>query len=234
MELPRATQRTPSRVAEPTRRRPRQCHRRTGPTTRPPPSSRHPRLHRRTQQRRRLRHSHSRRGPKDIRRHQEEGALEEDEEQDVRGHVRKRGTTWTIVVDAGVDEKGRRKQQWRGGFSTRRDAERELARVLRSLQTGDYVSPSKVTLGEYLDNEWLPAVRGTIRPSTYRSYEMHVRVHIKPHLGTTPLQKLTGRRLNEFYRVVAKSRQRGRKPLSPATVRRVHAILHRALRDAVR
>ena len=87
----------------------------------------------------------------------------------MRGHVRKRGTTWTIVVDAGVDEKGRRKQQWRGGFSTRRDAERELARVLRSLQTGDYVSPSKVTLGEYLDNEWLPAVRGTIRPSTYRS-----------------------------------------------------------------
>jgi integrase len=61
-----------------------------------------------------------------------------------------------------------------------------------------------------------------------------VRVHIEPLLGQVPLQKLTGARLNEFYAELARSRQRGMKPLSPATVRRAHAMLHRALRDAVR
>jgi integrase len=152
----------------------------------------------------------------------------------MRGSVRKRGSTWSVIVDVGVDAKGKRKQQWRGGFTSRKDAEAELTRVLRRLQTGEYVAPSKLTVGAFLNDEWLPAIRATVRPTTYRSYETHVRVHIEPLLGQVPLQKLTGARLNEFYGELAGSRQRGRKPLSPATVRRAHAMLHRALRDAVR
>jgi integrase len=152
----------------------------------------------------------------------------------MRGSVRKRGSTWSVIVDVGLDANGKRKQQWRGGFTSRKDAEAELTRVLRRLQTGEYVAPSKLTVGAFLNDEWLPAIRATVRPTTYRSYETHVRVHIEPLLGQVPLQKLTGARLNEFYAALARSRQRGMKPLSPATVRRAHAMLHRALRDAVR
>src|SRR5262249_55557350 len=152
----------------------------------------------------------------------------------MRGSVRKRGSTWSVIVDVGVNANGKRKQQWRGGFTSRKDAEAELTRVLRRLQTGEYVAPSKLTVSAFLNDEWLPAIRATVRPTTYRSYETHVRVHIEPLLGQVPLQKLTGARLNEFYAELARSRQRGMKPLSPATVRRAHAMLHRALRDAVR
>ncbi len=49
----------------------------------------------------------------------------------MRGHVRKRGRTSTVAVDTGLGETGRRKQQWRGGFATRRDAEHALAEAIR-------------------------------------------------------------------------------------------------------
>ena len=42
----------------------------------------------------------------------------------MRGSVVKRGTTWSFVVDVGRDPgTGRRRQRWKGGFATKRDAE---------------------------------------------------------------------------------------------------------------
>ena len=35
----------------------------------------------------------------------------------MRGHVHKRGTTWTVVYDEGRDENGRRQQRSKGGFA---------------------------------------------------------------------------------------------------------------------
>jgi Arm DNA-binding domain len=38
----------------------------------------------------------------------------------MRGHVRKRGNTWTAIYDEAEDENGKRKQRWRGGFATKK------------------------------------------------------------------------------------------------------------------
>jgi len=49
----------------------------------------------------------------------------------VRGHVRKRGRTYSIVLDIGTDPAtGKRRQQWRSGFRTKKEAEAELARLI--------------------------------------------------------------------------------------------------------
>jgi len=40
----------------------------------------------------------------------------------MRGHIRKRGKSWAVVVDVGRDESGRRYQRWHGGFTTKREA----------------------------------------------------------------------------------------------------------------
>ena len=85
----------------------------------------------------------------------------------MRGHVRKRGSTWTVVYDEGHDEHGRRRQRSKGGFATRRDAQRFLTDVLSRLGDGSYAQPSKVTLAEFLTGEWLPAIEGKVRPLTY-------------------------------------------------------------------
>ena len=101
----------------------------------------------------------------------------------MRGHIRKRGGTWSVVVDAGRDpETGRRKQKWHSGFRTRKDAQRALADILGRLDRGTYVEPSRQTLAEYL-TEWLEATRTRVRPSTWESYQRNVRTHINPAIG---------------------------------------------------
>ena len=97
------------------------------------------------------------------------------------------------------------------------------------------MAPTKLSLREYLKGEWLPAIEATIRPSTYRSYVQHVECHICPHLGSVQLQKLSGSQINALYAKLALSGKKdGKSGLSPLSIRHVHAVLHRALKDAVR
>jgi integrase len=153
----------------------------------------------------------------------------------MRGHVRKRGKTWSVVYDEGRDEDGKRKQRWKSGYRTREDAENALADIIVRLNQGAYVEPTKQTTGHYLD-EWLEAAKVTLRPSTFSSYKGLVDQHIKPGVGTIPLQKLTGGHLNALYSKMLdkKGRKDGKGGLSPRTVSYAHAVIHRALRDAVR
>jgi integrase len=146
----------------------------------------------------------------------------------MRGHVYKRGTTWTVVCDEGHDEHGRRRQRSKGGFATRRDAQRFLTDVLARLGDGSYAQPSKLTLAEFLEGEWLPAVEGTLRPLSVQTYAALIRGHMVPRLGSLRLQAVTGGHLNSLYRELEQA------GLSVSTRRLTHAVLHRALKDAVR
>ncbi len=145
----------------------------------------------------------------------------------MRGHVRKRGSSWTVVYDEGHDEGGRRRQRSKGGFTTRREAEAFLADQLRRLGDGSYAQPSKETVSEYLA-AWLPAVEGTLRPLSIQQYQQVIRLRINPSLGRVRLQSLSPAHLNGLY---AELEHAG---LSTSTRRGTHAVLHRALRDAVR
>ena len=151
----------------------------------------------------------------------------------MRGHVRKRGARWAYVVDVGVDAHGRRRQRWQGGFVTKREAEAALATVLARQRDGTYIEPNRLTLGEFLIERWLPAIEASVRPNTFASYRVHVRNHVAPNLGAVPLQRLTPDAINGLYAELLAGGPR-RAAASPSTVRRVHATLHRALRDAVR
>jgi integrase len=150
----------------------------------------------------------------------------------MRGHVRKRGRKWVVVVDVGRHENGKRKQRWYSGFERKRDAERALADLLAKQQRGEYVDPSRLTLGRFLEDDWLQSVRTSLREGTFESYRRNVRVHIVPRLGDVPIQQLTAARLNGFYGDLLSGTHR--RSLSPRTVRYVHTILRRALQAAVR
>jgi integrase len=146
----------------------------------------------------------------------------------VKGHAYKRGRSWTAVYDEGTGDNGKRRQRSKGGFSTRRTAEAFLADQLARLGDGSYTAPAKLTVAEYLDCEWLPAVESTLRPLSYRRYANVVRLYVKPNVGAVRLQALSAGHLNGLY---AKLERDG---LSVATRRLVHAVLGRALRDAER
>ena len=153
----------------------------------------------------------------------------------MRGHVRKRGKRWCVVVDIGRDpQTGKRRQRWHSGFQTRREAERALGEITHRLGQGEYVEPTRTTLAVFLE-DWLASVHSRLRPSTWDSYKRNIDAHITPALGATPLQALTPTALNRLYAdLLSGGRRDGRGGLSPRTVRYCHTILRCALKDAVR
>ena len=90
-------------------------------------------------------------------------------------------------------------------------------------------------LSAFLVQQWLPAIATSVRKTTHASYTGHVRQHLCPHLGSVLLSELEPGAINLFYaHLLSAGRRDGRGGLSPVTVRRIHATLHRALRDAVK
>src|SRR4051794_18381375 len=87
------------------------------------------------------------------------------------------------------------------------------------------------TVAEYLE-EWLWGKQG-LRPSTHRSYETHVRKYLVPLLGPLLLRALRPSHIDRAYREIAMVSV-GDRPLSAATLRRIHATLMSALNTAVR
>jgi integrase len=154
----------------------------------------------------------------------------------VRGHIRKRGSTWLFVHELPRDPAtGKRRRAWSGGYRTRRAAEVALAESLSRLDGSEYVELTKQTVGEYLLETWLPAVEITLKPSTLSGYRSVVEVQVVPRLRSLPLQKLTTAHLNKLYGALsARGRSSNGGPLAPRTVRLCHTIIRKALADAVR
>jgi integrase len=150
-------------------------------------------------------------------------------------------TVYDVVVSVpGPD--GRRRKVWRRGIRTLKEARQVRTELLSSLDRGTFILPSRQSIGEFL-SEWLDAIRATVRPSTHDSYSRLVKRYIVgepgqaggPRIGGTQLQRLTAPTLNALYADLLRGgRKNSEGALSPRTVRYVHAIIHKALSDAVR
>ncbi|MDP9477167.1 MAG: site-specific integrase [Actinomycetota bacterium] len=108
----------------------------------------------------------------------------------------------------------------------REDVRDELAKALSDRADGLVFDAGALTVGEYLDR-WLKDVEDTVRRSTHEGYEYAVGPHIKPALGRIKLKDLTPAHVRWFYRERLDS---GR---APATVHKLHVVLHKALKAAV-
>jgi integrase len=133
---------------------------------------------------------------------------------------------WVGSLSLGfVNGKRRRKHFY---ASTRKEVQEKLTAALRSKQLGLLVVGDKQSVHRYL-NSWLEdVVMRTVRPSTYRSYEQLIRVHLVPALGKIPLEKLSTQHIRAFLN------QKQDEGLSSRTVQYLHAILRKALNDAVK
>jgi integrase len=155
----------------------------------------------------------------------------------MRGHVAKKGSRYYAVVYEGTDPvTGKERHRWHQGGDTRRDAERVLTELVKRLHDGDYRSPERITLGDYLVERWLPLRKSQLGHSTFDSYRRSIDLHVLPRIGMIPLQKLTPEDLDGFYAdLLAEGRLNGAGGgLAPKTVRNMHGMLHKALADACR
>jgi integrase len=142
-----------------------------------------------------------------------------------RGHG-----SWYLTIDLPAAGEVGRERVRRGGYLTRRDAERALARFRTpSMDAG---GPRALTVGGWLEH-WL-ATRTTPRASTVRGYASHVRLYLAPHLGRLLLTDLNTRHVQAMLAVLAQRTGRDGDPITAATVARIRATLRTALNAALR
>ena len=101
---------------------------------------------------------------------------------------------------------------------------------------GWFVIPEKITFREFLEAHWLPHIQNTVRPNTYRSYEMMARNHLIPNLGGLQVSKINPIAHQRLYNSLLNkgNRKDGKEcALSPRTVQYVHTTAYRALGQAV-
>jgi integrase len=148
----------------------------------------------------------------------------------MRGHITRRAKgSYTIVVNLGADrETGRRRQQWVTVRGTKKDAERRLSELLSQLDSGTFVRPRRITVGEYLQ-QWLGDYAELhCAPKTIESYRQVVGSHLVPEVGGIKLVDLEARDLQAMF---AKKRESG---LSARTVRYLYSLMSQVLRYAVK
>ena len=146
----------------------------------------------------------------------------------------KNGYFYIVLSYNGPD--GKRVQKWQGtGLSVKGNKKKadELLRQARRAFTppvpnrSDDLSPDML-FSDYM-LYWLEIIRPSVQPTTWSSYCFNVKDHIVPYFEPTgiTLGGLQARHIQSFY-------LHERKTLKSTSVLRLHANLHKALKQAVK
>jgi len=152
------------------------------------------------------------------------------------GHIRQRSPgSFELRYDLAADPAtGRRKTVTTTVRGSRKDAERELRRLLHAVDTGQHVDPHRTTVREWLTT-WLAVIRQQVAPRTAERYEEIVSNFIVPALGSLQVVRLTPSHIQGAHNQWAENGRRdGREGgLSAQTRRHIHRLLSSALARAV-
>jgi integrase len=153
----------------------------------------------------------------------------------MKGHVRERGKVWYAVIDVRDPMTGKRKRKFHSlpDCKGKREAQAACARLVSELKSGGYVEPTKLTVGQWVD-QWLDAgapgrKKRKVGQRTLERYSQLLRTHIKPVLGERPLQKLQATEIDKLYADIdAKGK------IAPRTAHHVHVVFSACLATAHR
>ncbi|MEE4595767.1 tyrosine-type recombinase/integrase [Streptomyces sp. DSM 41524] len=137
---------------------------------------------------------------------------------------------YRFVTDGPRRVNGRRQQITRT-FDTKKEARDELARIRHQTKTGEFVSPEKITVAEWLDT-WLKVATVDVEKNTVRSYTYAIQP-VKDLFGEKPLQKLTEEDIDEVVAWMVKTGRSGR-GVGVYSVELALSRLRSALNEAVR
>lgn len=142
--------------------------------------------------------------------------------------VEKNGPTWRIR-----DEVAGRKVTLKSGYSTKTAAKDALVLLRADQLRGDALVPrgGETLLGDWIDM-WWPVYESSLKPSSQRTEESRVRIHIRPRLGHLTLDDIGTLTIQRFVADLARGGP-GRRKLAPKTIRNVHGVLHKLLDAAV-
>lgn len=140
------------------------------------------------------------------------------------GHKKEiRPGAWKLRVSVGLDPVT---GKYRYISKTVTGGPRIADKALAELVASSHKVKAVITLGRLID-EFLTTTEG-LAFKTINSYRGIAKNHVIPALGSRRIESLTGRDLDNFYR------QMTDKGLSAATIRYAHALISRALGQAVK
>lgn len=139
-------------------------------------------------------------------------------------------TRYRTVVDAGLDENGKR-VQLTITRDTKTEVKAERDRIRHQRATGTLILPSKITVGEWLD-QWLEYKRRDVEETTIRTYRLAL-VHVRDRIGHVRLQELTEDQVQDCIDdIVTSGRRRGGEAGTRLAVSTAEGVLTR-LREAL-
>lgn len=153
----------------------------------------------------------------------------------MRGSIRERSPgKWAIILDIRDPETGKRKRKWHSFAGTKREAQKECARLITEMEGGTYLEPSKLTFADLM-LKWLDHARSQVSPRTHERYSELVKKNINPTLGGISLTKLKPVQISAAYaKALESGRCDGKGGLAPTTVVYMHRLIKQALGQAVR
>lgn len=108
---------------------------------------------------------------------------------------------------------------------SQREVKEKMQTAQGQITSGDWLEPSRITVEDWM-RIWAEDYTGHLKPRTTIMYRGYINNHIIPGLGKAPLQKLQPHDVQKFYNKLSKD-------LAPKSVKNIHGILHKALKQAV-
>lgn len=149
----------------------------------------------------------------------------------MRGRIikRKGSSNYTIVLQLGLNPAtGKRKQQWITAGPSKREAEKQMTKLIHELDSGMFVKPDKTIMKDYLEKWLSDYAKPNLSPRSYDRYTGIINKYLIPELGSIQLTQLRPEHLQRHYTT---GLNRG---LSALTIRYHHALIHIALKTAVK
>ena len=123
---------------------------------------------------------------------------------------------------------------------TQTEVKEKLKRAIEDSAKLDMSKVGQYTVGQWMDVWFENYAKIKVRPSSHQTYRGYIENHIKPNIGSIPLNKLTSLELQKLYkkllgngrveRIESKKQPKG---LSAKTVRNINQIICSALNLAI-
>jgi integrase len=136
--------------------------------------------------------------------------------------------SFQVLIDRRDPDTNERKRIVIGTFPSIGKARKAEREAIVERDRGTLVDPQKMTIAELLDTYLAHEVPKTVSPENISTYEIVIRKHIKPALGSVKVQRLTVQHVDQFYSAL---REQG---YSPSLMKKCHMRLNAALELAVR
>ncbi|HEX5109886.1 MAG TPA: tyrosine-type recombinase/integrase [Vicinamibacterales bacterium] len=121
----------------------------------------------------------------------------------------------------------KRKQVWQTFHGNRKDAEKELGKLVEQARNGGVVVSNDITVGQWLD-EWLNGAQSRMRPSTVVRYRGIIGQMSQTGLGAMRLQQVRPTHVEAYYGGLRQQK------LSASTMTLHHTVLFSGFRRAVK